>query len=76
MRVEVSLLFAEGHVNANRYPLSKVWFEARIARTRINGMLASEVTLMHAAMVAIMSSKGKEGVNNLNKQLKELRNGN
>lgn len=70
----VSLLLSEGHLNATRYALAKVWYEAQIVRERVNNRIATEVTLMHTAMVAIMSPKGK-GVTNLNKQLKRLQNG-
>jgi tRNA isopentenyl-2-thiomethyl-A-37 hydroxylase MiaE len=73
--VAVSLLLSEGHRYANRYALAKVWYEAQIIRERINQRIATEVTLMHSAMVAIMSPKGK-GVTNLNKQLKAMRDGN
>lgn len=75
LRVAVSLLLSEGHRNANRYALAKVWYEAQIVRERVNSRIATEVTLMHAAMVAIMSPK-KAGQQNLTKQLKELRDGN
>lgn len=73
--MEVSLLLAEGHAHANRYPLAKVWFEARIVRERMNGMLASQIALMHTAMATLVSSKPKEAIKHLNKQLKDLRNG-
>jgi hypothetical protein len=52
-----------------------VWYEARIAKERINALLSSEITLMHTAMVTVMSSKPREAVKNLTKQLKDLRNG-
>ena len=71
----VSLLLSEGHVNANRYALAKVWYEAQIVRERVNARIATEVSLMHSAMVAIMSPKGA-GVKNLKKQLKRLEDGN
>lgn len=52
-----------------------VWYEAQLVRERVNHMLASEVTLMHAAMVAVVAPKGK-GNTNLKKLLKGLRDGN
>lgn len=70
----VSLLLSEGHVNASRYALAKVWYEAQIVRERVNNRIATEVSLMHTAMVAIMSPKGA-GVKNLKKQLRNLQNG-
>jgi hypothetical protein len=71
----VSLLLSEGHANANRYSLAKVWYETQIVRERVNSRLASEVTLMHAAMVSIASPKSA-GQQNLKKLLKGLRDGN
>ena len=75
IRVSVNLLLSQGHQSARRYPLAMVWYEAQIARERINHLIATEVTLMHSAMVAIMSPKG-DGVRSLKKQLKVLRDGN
>jgi len=72
--VEVSLLLAHGHAHARHYPLAMVWSEAQLVRERVNNQIATEVTLMHAAMVAIMAPKGA-GVRSLNKMLKRLRNG-
>ena len=44
-------------------------------RERVNARISTEVTLMHAAMVAIMAPKGA-GVKSLNKMLKGMRDGN
>lgn len=52
-----------------------VWYEAQLAKERINALLSSEITLMHTAMTTIMSTKPKDAIKNLEKQLKDLRNG-
>lgn len=75
LRAQVSLLLANGHVNASRYPIARVWYEAQLVTERVNNQTLTEVTLLHAAMVAIMSPKG-DGVRNLNKLMGKLRNGN
>jgi hypothetical protein len=72
--VQASLLMAEGHLHANRYPLSKLWIETEIARERINARLASETALIHSAIVAVLAPDGK-GVKNLNRQLEDLNDG-
>lgn len=73
-RAQVSLLLAQGHQHAARYPLGKVWYEAQLVNERVNGLLATEITLMHAAMVAVLEPKGK-GVKHLNKLIRKLRDG-
>jgi hypothetical protein len=65
---------AEGHRHANDYPLSKLWIEAEIARERIHGRMATETSLLHSAIVAVLSLDGK-GVENLNRQLRKLTDG-
>ena len=52
-----------------------VWYEAQLARERINALLSTEVTLMHAAMVAVVAPKGA-GMKQLKKLLKDLSDGN
>lgn len=71
----MSLLLSEGHVHASRYPLATVWYEAQLVRERVNGRIATETILMHAAMIAVIAPKGA-GQKNLDKLLKGLRDGN
>jgi hypothetical protein len=75
LRTAVSLLFSEGHHNANRYPIARVWYETQIVNERVNNRIATETTLMHAAMVAVVAPKGA-GNKQLQKLLKGLRDGN
>lgn len=70
----MSLLLSEGHANANKYPIAKVWYEGQLVRERVNARISSEVVLMHAAIVAVASPKGK-GVEHFKKLLRKLRNG-
>lgn len=72
--MQVSLLLAEGHEHASRYPLSKLWIETEIAKERINARMATETTLLHSAIVAVIAPGGK-GVDNLDKLLKRLNDG-
>jgi hypothetical protein len=65
---------AEGHIHANHYPLSKLWIETEIARERINSRMASEASLIHSAIVAVLSLDGK-GVDNFTQQLRRLNDG-
>jgi hypothetical protein len=50
-RAVVSFLRSEGHPAASRYPLAYAWNEAAFARQRINGRIATETVLIHAAIV-------------------------
>lgn len=68
------MLLANGHPSARRYPIATVWYEAQLVQERINHQTNTEVTLMHAAMVAIMAVDGK-GTKHFEKLLKELRDG-
>lgn len=52
-----------------------VWYEAQLVRERINNLLATEVVLMHSAMVAVISPKG-EGNKSMQKLIKRLTDGN
>lgn len=74
MRINASLLLAEGHVNARKYPLAMLWNEAELVRERVNARLATEATLLHAVAMAVLTPKGK-GVAHLNKTLRKLQNG-
>lgn len=51
LRECVSLLRANGHPSASRYPLAYLWNEAVFARDRINGILKTHAVLMQAVSV-------------------------
>jgi hypothetical protein len=68
------LLISEGHTHANIYPLSKLWLEVELARERINSKIATEASLIHTAIVAVLSLDGK-GVKNFNDQMRKLTDG-
>lgn len=70
----MSLLRAEGHRYPNKYTLATLWYESELARERINGKIATETTLLHAVIAAVLTPKGK-GVSHLNKLLKRLHDG-
>lgn len=74
MRQDVSLLRAEGHGLPQRYTLATLWYEAQLARERINAKIATEATLVHAVIAAVLTPKGK-GVSNLKTLLKRLQDG-
>lgn len=69
------MLLANGHPAARRYPVATVWYEAQLVQERINNQTNTEVTLIHAAMVAVMGTDGK-GLTHFKKLLKDLRDGN
>jgi len=48
----VSFLKSQGHVHADRYPVWRVWWEAGIAKRRLNLELASNTTAHYVAAVA------------------------
>lgn len=62
---------AEGHADAWHYPLAFLWNESRIARQRINGLIATESLLMYSAITAVWSGK----LDNLNESIRSLRDG-
>lgn len=66
----MSLLLAEGHADARRYPLAMVWSEARIVRRRVNDRISTEAVLMQTAIVAALA-----GGKHLTEALKDLRDG-
>lgn len=68
------MLMADGHMFASQYPLSKLWIEAEIAEERANRKLATETTLMHACIVAVLAPKG-EGAKQYQKLIKDLQDG-
>lgn len=70
----MSLLLSEGHPHAPRYPLVRLWWEARIVRERLMERMALEATLSHASMSALVESVySKKGAQRpANKQFQEL----
>ena len=54
-RTNASLLFAEGHPAARRYPLGFLWSEARIATRRANARMATEAVLMQAVVTTVLA---------------------
>lgn len=66
----MSLLLAEGHTFARRYPVAMVWSETRFARRRINARISLEAIVMNAAVGAILA-----GPKHFQKVLKELEQG-
>jgi len=61
LRRQVSLLLANGHRDAQEYPVGLVFEESQLAVDRINGMLATEATILHAVMATAVSAFGKKG---------------
>lgn len=72
LREDASLLIAEGYGYgvANALPLAVLWTEARIVRDRVNSRMATEATLLKAAVVDVIA-----GSRHLNEALELLRNG-
>jgi hypothetical protein len=68
----VSFLLAEGHTNARRYPLRMVWDEVRLARSRVDTLLASQALLTQMVVNGLFS---KESVEAFSKTIKELTRG-
>lgn len=55
--MDVNLLIAEGHVHAGRYPLARVWSEAKLCRQRIGDRIATEGLMMKTVIGAALSGK-------------------
>lgn len=60
---------ADGHPLAKKYPIAMLRYEAYLARSRQNNVLATQAVLMDAVVCKAMSPKGK---NQAGKQLKKL----
>lgn len=52
---------SEGHTDAPDYPIAFVWEEIQLVVDRKNRMLASEATVMHAAINTAVAAFGKDG---------------
>lgn len=58
----------------HKYTLATLWYEAQMARERINRKMGTETTLMHAVITAVLAPKGK-GMSNLKELLRKLNDG-
>jgi hypothetical protein len=68
----VNFLLSEGHAHASKYPLGYLDNEVFFAQRRVNNRIATETTLLHTAVGAVLSKKGYDV---LQAALKELRSG-
>lgn len=68
----MSLLRAQGHPDADDYPVARVWEETRMVVRRQNLMLASGATLLQGAIASLLS---KEAGETLKKTLEGLTDG-
>lgn len=66
---------AQGHPHAKKYPLATLWYEAQLARERINGQIATETVMLDAVITSILSPKGRGGRQHLDKLLRKLTSG-
>ena len=57
----MSELVSEGHNEAPDYPIAFVWEEVQIVADRKNRILASEATILQAAINTGISAFGKDG---------------
>lgn len=58
LRAQASLLLANGHGSAWKYPLGVLFTEAEIVAERINRAEATRATLMQSAIGSVLSKKG------------------
>lgn len=56
----MSLLLANGHVDARFYPIYRLWEEANIVIERINAQMGSEATLINLAIGAAIDKKASK----------------
>lgn len=66
----MSLLLAEGHRHARRYPLGVMWSEARIVRQRHNQKALQDAAVMQAVIGTVLG--GKNGHQQLQKLLNRI----
>lgn len=66
----MSLLLAEGHTAARRYPIAMVWNEAKMVRRRKNHRLAHEMVVLNATVGAVIA-----GPKHFKEVLKDLEDG-
>lgn len=71
LRRQASLLLANGHPHARRYPLGMLWDESRIVVERINGVLATEAVLLRQAITSVFSDEGAKGFSDTVSRLTE-----
>lgn len=64
MREQVSLLRSQGHLDADDYPVARVWEETRMVVRRQNLMLASGATLLQGAIASLLSKEAGETLKN------------
>ena len=62
---------ASGHAKASRYPLARVWSEARTARRRMVNQLETEAVVMQSAIGSVISKKGHDAFKATLKRLRE-----
>lgn len=73
VRAQVSLLLANGHLNAWRYPLGMILDEARLVTERINREAALQARLTQAAVSAAPNGLiGADGMKKLNAAFEEI----
>ena len=70
MREAASLLVSEGHHAAYSYHLGRVWYEATLARERLNEAVALDAIAFHTVIAQALA-----GGKLLQTFLKELRGG-
>lgn len=71
VRRQVSLLLAEGHVDAQFYPLGMVFVETEIAVDRINAAFVTQATLTQLAVGSLLSKEQAKEFKNTTKKLLE-----
>jgi hypothetical protein len=71
----VNYLLESGHVGAARYPLARVWNEARTARRRKVNALETDALLMQATIGSVLSKKGQAEFKRTLKRLRESGDG-
>lgn len=67
----MSLLLANGHPEADDYPLGYLGDEAKLIADRLNGQIVTEAVLLQAAAASIMSKEGGKLFTKLIENLQE-----
>lgn len=72
LRKAVSLLLANGHSEASRYPIGRVFLEADIVRERLDQERAAQSVLMQLCVGSLLD---REAGKQFSKQIQEMTSG-
>jgi len=61
----VNALLANGHSQAERYPICRLLVESRLLQQHLNAQHATQGLLVQAAVASVLSKEGRKGFSQL-----------